>query len=93
MTFIRYVWLIIFFMPFLLLSMLLIQNLILPKDGQMSLNTACVSITDDNPPNSFPNVWQKLMIAWSAIMITLIHEFWNKRDFIIIAKNAQKEYT
>ena len=47
---------------------------------------------DENQPISFPNVWQKL-IAWSAIMITLIHEFWNKRDLIKIAKNAQKEYT
>ena len=73
--------------------MLLIQNLIFPKDGQMSLNTACVSITEANPPISFPNVSQNLIIAWFAIMVTLTDEFWNKCDFIIIAKNAQKEYT
>ena len=45
---------------------------------------------DDNPPISFPNVSQKLIITWFAIMITLTDEFWNDCDFIIIAKNAQK---
>ena len=75
--------------------MLLIKNLkfVSTKDGQMSWNKTCVSITDENPPIPFPDVWQKLMIAWSANMIRLTDEFWNEYDFIIIAKNAQKEYT